>query len=196
VPIGAVMSDFASEDGPARFADNQYITVAGVVNSFRTRTTKNNSLMSYIQFEDDSGAMELIAFQKVLDQSGSLIRDNAALLVRGRISIRDEKEPQLMVDRLQPLEELGAAVPAPEMPREEAPAPAPAAERKLYVKLPSRFDPAMKRIELLLTMFPGSEQMILWCEREKKRIGAKCLIHEGLVLELQEMLGKENVVVK
>ena len=196
VPIGAVMSDFASEDGPARFADNQYITVAGVVNSFRTRTTKNNSLMSYIQFEDDSGAMELIAFQKVLDQSGSLIRDNAALLVRGRISIRDEKEPQLMVDRLQPLEELGAAVPAPETPREEAPAPAPAAERKLYVKLPSRFDPAMKRIELLLTMFPGSEQMILWCEREKKRIGAKCLIHEGLVLELQEMLGKENVVVK
>ena len=196
VPIGAVMSDFASEDGPARFADNQYITVAGVVNSFRTRTTKNNSLMSYIQFEDDSGAMELIAFQKVLDQSGSLIRDNAALLVRGRISIRDEKEPQLMVDRLQPLEELGAAVPAPETPREEAPASAPAAERKLYVKLPSRFDPAMKRIELLLTMFPGSEQMILWCEREKKRIGAKCLIHEGLVLELQEMLGKENVVVK
>ena len=196
VPIGAVMSDFASEDGPARFADNQYITVAGVVNSFRTRTTKNNSLMSYIQFEDDSGAMELIAFQKVLDQSGPLIRDNAALLVRGRISIRDEKEPQLMVDRLQPLEELGAAVPAPETPREEAPAPAPAAERKLYVKLPSRFDPAMKRIELLLTMFPGSEQMILWCEREKKRIGAKCLIHEGLVLELQEMLGKENVVVK
>ena len=196
VPIGAVMSDFASEDGPVRFADNQYITVAGVVNSFRTRTTKNNSLMSYIQFEDDSGAMELIAFQKVLDQSGPLIRDNAALLVRGRISIRDEKEPQLMVDRLQPLEELGAAVPAPETPREEAPAPVPAAERKLYVKLPSRFDPAMKRIELLLTMFPGSEQMILWCEREKKRIGAKCLIHEGLVLELQEMLGKENVVVK
>ncbi len=196
VPIGAVMSDFASEDGPARFADNQYITVAGVVNSFRTRTTKNNSLMSYIQFEDDSGAMELIAFQKVLDQSGPLIRDNAALLVRGRISIRDEKEPQLMVDRLQPLEELGAAVPAPETPHEEVPAPVPAAERKLYVKLPSRFDPAMKRIELLLTMFPGSEQMILWCEREKKRIGAKCLIHEGLVLELQEMLGKENVVVK
>ena len=32
--------------------------------------------------------------------------------------------------------------------------------------------------------------------QEKKRIGANCLIHEGLVLELEERLGKENVVVK
>ena len=57
-------------------------------------------------------------------------------------------------------------------------------------------DPIMKRIEKLLVMFPGEQQMILWCEREQKRIGARCLIHEGLVLELEEMLGKENVVVK
>mgnify|MGYP003335524901 CR=1 FL=1 len=63
--IGAVMGDFASEDGPARFEDGQIITVAGVVGNVKTRTTKNNSLMSYIQFEDDTGSMELIAFQRV-----------------------------------------------------------------------------------------------------------------------------------
>ena len=45
-------------------------------------------------------------------------------------------------------------------------------------------------------MFPGTQQMILYCEAEKKRIGARCLIHEGLVLELEELLGRENVVVK
>ena len=45
-------------------------------------------------------------------------------------------------------------------------------------------------------MFPGTQQMILYCEKEKKRIGAPCLIHEALVEELTERLGKENVVVK
>ena len=45
-------------------------------------------------------------------------------------------------------------------------------------------------------MFPGEQQMVIWCEREKKRIGARCLLHEGLLLELKEMLGEENVVVK
>ena len=57
VPLASVMSDFANENGPQRFHDNQMITVAGVVESYRTRTTKNNTLMSYIQFEDDTGSM-------------------------------------------------------------------------------------------------------------------------------------------
>ena len=47
-----------------------------------------------------------------------------------------------------------------------------------------------------MTMFPGTQQMIIYCVQEKKRIGTNCLIHEGLVLELEERLGKENVVVK
>ena len=144
--------------------------------------------MSYIQLEDDSGSMELIAFQKALDTGGGYIQPNAAILVRGRISVRDEKAPQLMVDSIAPLADLGART-DPEPPR-------PAGEQKLWVKLPSRFDPALRRIELLLKMFPGEQQLVIWCEREQKRIGARCLLHEGLVLELKEMLGEENVVVK
>jgi len=45
-------------------------------------------------------------------------------------------------------------------------------------------------------MFPGEQRMIVWCEREKKRIAANCLIHRALVAELKEMLGENNVVVK
>lgn len=47
----------ASPEGPERFQDGQYVTLAGIVASSRTRTTKNGRLMCYIQFEDDSGAM-------------------------------------------------------------------------------------------------------------------------------------------
>ena len=45
-------------------------------------------------------------------------------------------------------------------------------------------------------MFPGSGSMIIWCEKEKKKLGTRCLLHEGLILELQELLGPENVVLK
>jgi DNA polymerase-3 subunit alpha len=186
VPIGAVMSDFSSEEGPQRFRDNQMITVAGVVASARTRMTKNNTLMSYVQLEDDSGTMELMAFQRALDQGGAYIKDNAALVVKGRISVRDEKEPQLMVESIRPISDLDA-------PGEKAPPPQ---DRKLWVKVKSAQDPVLERIRLILTMFPGTQQMVIYCEKEKKRIGASCLIHEGLVLELEERLGKENVVVK
>jgi DNA polymerase-3 subunit alpha len=191
VPIGSIMSDFASDGGPRRFADNQTVTVAGVVATAKTRTTKNNTLMSYVQLEDDTGSMELMAFQRALDQGGAFLKENSVIVVRGRISARDDKEPQLMVDNIMPIED---ATQAYQPPRETKPAINP--EQKLWVKLKSQDDPELKRIQLILTMFPGDQQMIIYCEAEKKRIGARCLIHPALVAELEERLGKENVVVK
>jgi DNA polymerase-3 subunit alpha len=105
VPIGAIKADFSQEGGPTRFADNQYVTVAGVVQSARTRTTKSNTLMSYIVLEDDTGSMELIAFARALDDGGAYVKENAPIIVKGRISVRDEKEPQIMADSFRPLDE-------------------------------------------------------------------------------------------
>ena len=191
VPIGAILGDFAADDGPQRFSDNQYVTVAGVISSMRTRTTRNNSLMSYVQLEDDTGTMEMIAFQKVIDTCGSLLRENNAVIVRGRISVRDEKEPQLMADTLYNISDMAY------MPRERsAPREAVRKDQKLWVKLPARDDPRLHRIELLLTMFPGEQQMVIFCEREQKRLAARCIIHRALVQELRDMLGDGNVVVK
>ncbi|MBR2583152.1 MAG: DNA polymerase III subunit alpha [Oscillospiraceae bacterium] len=184
--IGPLMADFAQTEGQHRYADGQYVTLAGVISSARTRTTKNNSLMSYVVLEDDSGSMELIVFQKTLDACGAFIRENEIVIAKGRISARDEKEPQLMCDSIRPI-------------ADAAPAGSPAKEqgaRKLYVKLPSREDKRLRHLELVLKMFPGSDQMVIWCEREQKRIGAKCQLHEVLLDELRETFGEDNVVVK
>ena len=186
VPIGALMADFAQNEGPHRYADGQYVTLAGVISSARTRTTKNNSLMSYVVLEDDTGSMELIVFQKTLDSCGAYIRENEIVLAKGRISARDEKEPQLMCDAIRPISDLSGAA---EAAREEA-------ERRLYVKLPSAADPGMRHLELVLKMFPGSDKMVIWCEKEKKKLAARCQFHEVLLDELRESFGEENVVLK
>ena len=184
VPIGAILTDSASESEKKTYPDGAVVTVAGVVQSSRTRTTKSNTLMSYINLEDDTGAMELIAFQRALDTGSIYIKDNAPIIVRGRISMRDEKEPQLMADSIRPIADLGKLKPEP--PRTNA-------DSKLWVKLPGEDDPRLARIELILTMFPGQQQMIIYLEREKRRIGAKCLIHPSLIAELKELCGDANV---
>ncbi|MBQ2959917.1 MAG: DNA polymerase III subunit alpha [Oscillospiraceae bacterium] len=185
VRLGTVLGDFASEDGPRRFQDGQSITLCGVVSSFKLKTTRNNNLMCYIQLEDDSGNMELIAFQRALDTGGGYVADNQAIIVKGRISARDEKEPQLMVDSIRPISDLN-----------ELGKNTPPKDKKLWVKLRSMDEPVLRRIKLILTMFPGTQQMIIYFEREKKRVGTACLIHEALVDELKELLGEENVVLK
>jgi hypothetical protein len=103
VSIGALMADFAQEGGPTRFADEQRVTVAGIISRYKTKTTRNNSLMAYVTLEDDTGAMELLVFSRTLGESGSYIRENSPVIVSGKISVRDEKEPQILCDTLRPI---------------------------------------------------------------------------------------------
>jgi len=192
VPIGQLLADFGQERGPTRFRDEQVVTVAGVIARVRTKTTRNNSLMAYIGLEDDSGELELLAFQRTLDEAGDVIRENTPVLVRGKISARDDKEPQLVVDRLRPLEDAEERAPA-ERPR---PQQSGGKARKLYVRLKGEDDPAYARIQLILVMFPGQEQMVLYMADTKKKLGARCVIHDALVRELEALVGEENVVVQ
>ena len=186
VSIGAIINDFQREEGPEQFSDNQPIMIAGIVASSRTRTTKNNSLMSYINLEDDTGVIELIAFQRALDTGGGYIKDNAPLLIKGKISLRDEKEPQILVDLIRPISDVQEL----EYQRDKN------RKKKLYLKLNSKDRQAIEHVELLLTMFPGEEQIILYFEDTGKRLAAKCIVHEALVAELQETYGESRVAVK
>ena len=184
--IGAILTDFASGEAQ-RFRDGQTLAVAGIVNTVRKRPTKNQSLMAYAELEDDSGAMELIVFPKTLEADGRYLEENGLLYVRGRLSARDDKEPQLIAEALLPLER------AIEDAKQAAEA---AREKTLFVKIPSRGDRAMRKLELLLTMFPGKEPLVIWCEAERKKLAARCDIHPSLLRELREMLGEDCVVVK
>ncbi len=196
VPIGAIMSDFASENGPNTFADNQPVLVGGIVAASRTRATRNNSMMSYITLEDDTGTIELLAFQRALDQGGGYVHENAALVVRGRISVRDEKEPQIVVDAIRPLSDLGNPELRIQQERKSAPPPADRRGQKLFLRLPREGHPAQRKIELALQMFPGDEQLVLYFDDSKRRLGAKCAIRSSLIGYLKELLGEENVVLK
>ncbi|MCI5624676.1 MAG: DNA polymerase III subunit alpha [Clostridiales bacterium] len=181
VPIGSIMTDFAREEGPQEYRDGQRVMVAGIVAAYKTRTTRNNTLMAYVNLEDDTGGIELLCFSRVMDGSGGYIRDNSALLVTGKISVRDEKEPQIMVDSIRPLSDLGEADQQ---------------EQVLWLRLPSREDPRMRKVRLALSFFPGEQQAILYFEDCKKRVGTRCQIAPSLVKEMKERLGENNVVVK
>ncbi|MGE4483498.1 MAG: DNA polymerase III subunit alpha [Oscillospiraceae bacterium] len=185
VSIGRILSAFAEESDTGEFKDDQQITVAGVISAVKTKTTRNNSLMAYITIEDGSGSMELLAFQRALDQCGGYLREGVPVIIKGRLSVRDEKEPQIVVDTVRPLSDL-----------DPLPGEARKIEKKLYVKIPSESDPAYERLKLILIMFPGDEQMVLYFEDKKKKLGAKCAIHQALVKELEDMLGPGSVVVK
>ena len=180
VKIGDILSDFSREDGNLTFSDDQKIILAGVIETVKTKPTRNNSLMAYLTLDDGSGSIELLAFQRVIDESGVYMQADAPVLAYGMISARDEKEPQIVLNMLRPI----------------ADALSPVQEKMLYIKLHSESGPEYEHLKLLHAMFPGRERMVIHFEDSKKNVGAKCVIHDAFVKELCEKLGEKNVVVK
>lgn len=187
-PIHAVVSSFSSEE-PGRFRDGQTVTVAGVVISNKTRTTKNNSLMAYVVVEDELSSIELICFSRVIEQCGSYMQVNTPVLVKGRLTVRDEKPPQIMCDAIYPLQ-TAEKKPAAEKKAE------PAADATVYLRVPSVDSREMRHIKLVMSMFEGETPVKIRVADSGKLLGARCLNHPALLQELREWLGEENVVVR
>ena len=81
-------------------------------------------------------------------------------------------------------------------PLREAEGRAQDAQQKLWLRLPSREDPRLRKVRLALSFFPGDSQTVLYFEDCKKRVGTRCQLHPALLEDLKERLGEENVVVK
>ena len=185
VPIASVLEDAAQEAGLARFQDGQKVVLAGVVAAAKTKTTRNNTLMAYVTLEDDTGSLELMAFSRTLEESGSYLQVNVPILVEGKLSLRDEKPPQVLCDRVFPLNQVPQA---PATPRTAIPG-------KLYLRFERSDDPLLTRVRNLFVLFPGQQTVVLYLADTQRRLGAKCLLLPPLLQELKDLLGEANVVV-
>lgn len=196
-PMGDILASFhAPATAAHRYRDGQRVVLAGICTASRERATRKNTRMAYLQLEDDSGSMEVLVFSPALDACRDLLaQENPALFVAGRISTRDESDPQLVADKVLPLTEQGLETLRTPPRRDPPPRPEPPKRHRLWVRLPDKGHPAVKRIELILEMFPGDEQLVLVFEDTGRRAAARCVVHPALVEELRELAGPGNVAV-
>lgn len=186
-PIGRILEDFAQEAGPTSFADGQKLSIAGIVTSSKVKTTRSNTLMAYVTVEDSTGAMEMLCFARTLETSGSYLKEGQTILASGRLSVRDEKAPQLMCDSARPLDGSAADVSA-----------GAAGEKRqtLYLRLPSMDSHEMTQFRRIAYLFEGKEPVRIRLIDSGKLIGTTAALHPAFVRAMRELLGDENVVLK
>ena len=114
---------------------------------------------------------------------------NTPVLVKGRLSVRDEKPPQIMCDSIYPLEQ---SIPVGEEHRPAAPK-----ERSvIYLRVPSMDSCEFRHISLVMTMFEGETPVKIRLADTGKLLAGKCLNHPAFLEECRQWLGQENVVVR
>ena len=189
VPIHAIMEDFEGEDGPVRFTDGQNVTIAGIVTSAKTRTTKNNTLMAYVMVEDEIASIELLCFAKTIERCGSYMAVNTPVVVQGRLSVRDEKPPQIMCETIYPLKTDAPSAVTMNSADDE--------NTTIYLRFSSMDSPEFAHIKLVMTMFDTGETPVkIRLNDTGKLLGTKVKYHPAFIAECVEWLGEENVVVK
>ena len=200
VHIAAINEDFVQEGGPTSFQDEQRITVAGIVTAYRTKATRSGSLMAYATVEDDTASIELLCFSRTLEKYGRLLGEGSAVLIQGKLSVRDEKPPQILCDEVRSLtghQSGGGPGPEPAAPERQGRSGVQVLEGKvLWLRVPSKSHPALAHINRVISMFPGQTPARLVFTDTGKRMGTTCLLGKSLVEELVEALGKENVVIQ
>ena len=171
--------------------DGSTVTVCGIVQSLSTKTTRNNSLMAYVTLEDDAGSVEALVFSTVLNQYEKLLTPGSAVALEGRVSVRDEKAAQLIVNRVFELEAYAALS---KQARRTLGRPSGCA--RLYLKLPSEQDPRYPKVRAILNMFPGPVQAVLYFADTGLRRGALCTPEAVMLDELRSLLGEDAVAEK
>ena len=145
--------------------------------------------MAYVTLEDDTASIEMLAFSNVLNQYGGYLKENQPVVITGRLSQRDDKDPQIVINRARPISDY-AEEPVQQVIKADI------KSGTLYLRLPDQNEPLFGKVRAILNMFPGDCQAVVYFEDTKQRRGTRCALDERMIRELTSLLGNANVVVK
>ena len=179
----------------ARVQDGEKVRVVCAIVKNRMMTTKSNSMMAFTSVEDLTGTMEVIVFPKVLEHFRDAIRENAVVVIDGRLSVREDEASKLLADSIVPIDSYD-----PARPDKGRPDPVRTAGKRVFIRLPSRNCREYAKVVNLLEIFDGNIPVILYLEDTKQKLAAPRRLytsgHPLFFKELERLVGAENVATK
>lgn len=175
-PVDNVSDEILEED--KGFYDGMKVVVGGIITAKKTKTTKSNSTMAFVTIEDLFGSMEVIIFPKILEKYLGLITEENIVLVKGRISIKEEEAPKIICEEVKPLKKIQV--------------------QKLNIKFKVNASSEFQNsIMSMLKYFSGTIPVSIYFDGEiKGKLVDKDYwvnINDRLISELKYRLGEENV---
>ncbi|MEG2719911.1 MAG: DNA polymerase III subunit alpha, partial [Oscillospiraceae bacterium] len=91
----------AENDLLSSYKDGTTVKVLGIITSVKKKITKNDTTMAFFTIEDIYGSIEVIAFPKIYQTYGNSIITGSVLLIRGRLSLRDDESAKIVLDTIE-----------------------------------------------------------------------------------------------
>ena len=181
--------------------DGRFVDMGGILTEVKGKATKKGDYMAFVTLEDMAGQIECLVFPRVYEKYQPLLQEDEAVVISGKISVREEEAPKLLAERISRIGEWTR------QPKEERifsgglkltdAQLAAKAERKLFLRLERR---DMDRISAILALDAGEIPVYMHIPAEKVTLlcprNSWCSAGDSCLRRLQDALGAENVVLR
>ncbi|MBR5112668.1 MAG: DNA polymerase III subunit alpha [Clostridia bacterium] len=180
-----------------KYHDNKNITLLAQINEVKKKSTKNGSVMAFLQIEDITAPCESIVFAKVYEDFRSYLISGNTVLLHGRVSHNDDSTVSIIAVSFEKIPEIDS------IPDKETQSKEPKQEnvknksvkKGLFLRFDTSESPQIKICKNLLSIFEGTEPAYFYYADSKKYINAgKCDCNEVMLRELKKILGSDNVI--
>ncbi len=176
----AELRDLGSAEAPGGPAEGVVRSVGGVVTDLKRQYTKKGELMARFVLEDLEASMEVFVFPKVMAEYGAMLANDAIVVVRGRLDLRDETPKLVCMEVRRP---------------QLTPVGEPKALR-ILLPLGQLTDETVERLRGVLREHPGSCPVLLHVGSKVLRLPPAFNVdsRNGLIGELKTLLGPNAIV--
>ncbi|MBV4449172.1 DNA polymerase III subunit alpha [Clostridium tyrobutyricum] len=163
----------------SKVKDGDKVIIGGIVSELSKKVTKNNDIMAFAKLEDLYASIEVIIFPKILQKFRNLIEEDALLILKGRVSIREEEEPKIICETIEPLIRIDT--------------------KKLYILIESEDDlkDDVNKFRSLVQRYKGNIPVYICTKKERKkfRLDRELWIknENGILDYLKDTFGNTNI---
>lgn len=189
------------EDGNVKsldgaISDGQSVKLCGIITARKNKTTKKNTQMAFLDIEDLYGSIEVLVFPKILERYNGLLQEGSIIVSEGRISIREDEEPKLILENAALL----SAAMQNALPKSHQTAKKPditSVTKVLYIKM-GTYDRTIFNIAVeCLKKYAGKTPVCFFIADKKQRMAAPENLwideHSAVMDDLRAIFGKNNV---
>jgi len=105
IKMKELMEGGEEEGKRPEYKDGQIVKYAGIITSIKKKYTKNNKIMAFVTIEDLYGGAEAVVFENCYMQANDKLMEENIVLITGRLSIREEEMPSIVVQTIENLTE-------------------------------------------------------------------------------------------
>ena len=185
------------ENVSGKYTDNSPVRVLGIITSIKKKVTKSDSTMAFLGFEDVHAAIEVIVFPKLLLKYSELLNVGSVVLLCGRLSLREDEEPKIVMDSVSlPPDENSIVTADTASPNSDKPKKS--VRKGLFVRFCTKNCEEVKKSTNLITIFEGMLPVYYYFDDAKsyERQLFSTTANDPMISELKRINGEKNVVIQ